>query len=137
MTGRWRAALGAAVALACAAAGAAEGAECDLARADRARTTSQHCMACHDGSVGPGVGYVSSGGTGSASRTPVNSHPVGISYAAAAARQPGEYAPASSLPADVPLPNGMVECTTCHDGKAANPNRVVPRTGLCTACHIR
>jgi len=92
-------------------------------------------MACHDGGVGQVVGSLTSSGTGSAARAPAASHPVGVLYAAAAARQPGRLAPPSTLPQDVPLVAGRIECTTCHDGRSTNPYRVVRTAGLCTACH--
>ena len=133
MTRRWGAALGAVAALVCvgAAAGAADRTACELRGADRARTGSQGCMACHDGTTGASVGFVSrAGGLGV-------SHPVGVDYAAAAARQPGRYAPAADLPPDVPLVSGKVECTTCHDGASSAPDHVARTTvtSLCTACH--
>jgi hypothetical protein len=136
MTGPWRAALGAAAGLVCAAlARAGGGTECELARTDRAHTPSRNCITCHDGTVGEAFGVVF-GGTGSAGNgAPVTSHPVGISYADAAARQPGKYTPASALPADLPLVRGKVECTTCHDGTATNPKRVARPNDMCTTCH--
>jgi hypothetical protein len=133
MTRRWRAALGAAAGVVCAAVARAGG-ECELARADRAHTTSERCIACHDGTAGPSIGRF--GGTGSAGvGVPMANHPVGIPYAAAAARQPSKYAPASALPADVPLVAGKIECTTCHDGNATNPQRLPRLWETCTACH--
>ena len=130
MTGRWGAALAAAaVALAWTGARAAGGTTCELSRVDRARTTSLSCMTCHDGSAGKAVPFQMRGdGAGM-------SHPVEIDYAAAAARQPGKYEPASSLPYQVPLVAGKVQCTTCHDGASRDPMRVVEIRDLCIACH--
>jgi hypothetical protein len=63
------------------------------------------------------------------------SHPVAVDYAAAAARRPDSYEPPGRIPAAVPLVDGKVECTTCHDGRSASAHRVVEYATLCTACH--
>jgi predicted CXXCH cytochrome family protein len=63
------------------------------------------------------------------------SHPVEVDYGQAAARQPGRYAPPESLPKDVPLVQGRIECTTCHDPAAPTVMRVVEQPRLCFACH--
>jgi predicted CXXCH cytochrome family protein len=104
------------------------GAICELSRMDRARTPSTACMQCHDGTAGPGVPAEMAGGGG-------RSHPVGVDYADAAYRKPERYNPASSLPRDVPLVEGRIACTTCHDGALTTPQHVVQRPGLCLACH--
>jgi predicted CXXCH cytochrome family protein len=137
MARRWGTALGAVGALVCAGLGAAHGSECELARVDRARTTSQACMTCHDGSTGPGVGWVTSGGTGSSGqqRMPVPSHPVGIAYAPVALERPGKLVAPSRLPPELVLVNGRIECTTCHDARATAPDHVVRTPGLCLSCH--
>jgi predicted CXXCH cytochrome family protein len=102
---------------------------CELSRMDRARTPSTACMQCHDGSAGPAVPYEMKAGGGGMS------HPVGVDYAAAAARAPGRYQPESALPRDVPLVGGRIECTTCHDGSLTTPKQVVEQSRLCYACH--
>jgi predicted CXXCH cytochrome family protein len=63
------------------------------------------------------------------------SHPVGIAYAAVAAQQPARYHPPASLPRDVPLVDGRIECTTCHDGALTTPAQVKEQPQLCLACH--
>jgi len=63
------------------------------------------------------------------------SHPVSIDYDLAAGSHPGAYVPAAALPREIPLVNGRVECTTCHDGASATPKHVVDEMQLCTACH--
>ena len=106
---------------------AADGATCELSRVDRATTQSSTCMACHDGSVGPTVGFeMVPGGM---------SHPVSVDYALAAASHPDTYVPPTLLPAGVLLVNGKVECTSCHDGALTTPNHVVEPTTLCYGCH--
>jgi predicted CXXCH cytochrome family protein len=129
MRARWVAA--AACAALAGAGGAGEGgdARCELSRLDRARTPSTACMQCHEGTAGAAVpSRMTVRGDGS-------SHRVGVEYAAAAARAPERYAPASALPPDVPLVAGRIECTTCHDGALATPHQVVAQPRLCLACH--
>lgn len=101
---------------------------CALRRADRARTPSRVCISCHDGSAGPAISLFARG----AAR---DSHPVSVDYAGVVARNPDKYEPGSRLPAAVPLVEGKVECTTCHDGRSTTKNRVVEHPQLCTACH--
>ncbi len=127
---RWVLALAATVAAAGSARGApAAKATCELARVDRARTPSHACLRCHDSSVGSAIlSELRVDGTGA-------SHPVGVDYARAAARSPTRYAPPESLPREVPLVNGKIECTTCHDASRPRPMRVDQSPALCTACH--
>ena len=102
---------------------------CELGSADRARTPSVRCMGCHDGVVGKGVGFeMAPDGRGM-------SHPVEVNYAAIAARNPTRYHPAGSLPPELPLVNGRIACTTCHDGASPDPKRVVVVPRLCESCH--
>lgn len=107
----------------------AAGGVCELEGADRATTSSQRCIACHDGTAGSPIAFgVRPDGIGS-------SHPVEVDYGAAAARQPGRYHPAAMLPREIPLVNGRVACTSCHDGASPDPKRVVRATRLCQSCH--
>jgi predicted CXXCH cytochrome family protein len=109
--------------------GGAGVATCELSRVDRARTPSTACTGCHAGAVGPGRTFeMAAGGRGM-------SHPVGVSYAEATAPAPERYAPSSELPGDVPLVDGRIECTTCHDGALTTKNQVVESKRLCLACH--
>jgi hypothetical protein len=36
---------------------------------------------------------------------------------------------------DVPLVDGKVACTSCHDGASPHPKRAVDPANLCAACH--
>jgi hypothetical protein len=119
MLGRWTI-LAAVLGTAAFARAANPAATCELARADRARTPSSRCLACHDGTSGQCLGL---------------SHPVEVDYARAAMRDPGRYVPASALPADVPLVNGRVSCVSCHDGASTHPAHTVEPARLCLACH--
>lgn len=129
MGARWGAALAAAALAASAGARAADGSACELSRVDRRTTTSRTCVACHDGSAGPAVAFqMAPDGRGM-------SHPVEIDYRWSAAARPGQYEAAATLPPEVPLVGGRVECTTCHDGASGDPKRVVAVRNLCTVCH--
>lgn len=103
---------------------------CELSRVDRAKASPRLCLSCHDGSVSAlAIGWMNMPGSSFG-------HPVGVSYLDALARDPAGYA--GTLPPEVPLVDGKVACTTCHDGAARNPARVVELPGganLCLACH--
>ncbi|HEX9306891.1 MAG TPA: cytochrome c3 family protein [Anaeromyxobacter sp.] len=153
MRGRWGVALAAAIAVASGARGAegfrgslgswsgtagdnggpagrASGGEpCTLSRVERAKTTSSACLACHDGGVAPAVGFEMRAGGGGFG------HPVSVDYGRAASEHPTQYAPAGALPREIPLVNGRIECTTCHDGASATAKHVVDTQQLCLACH--
>jgi predicted CXXCH cytochrome family protein len=129
------AALAACVGVACAMAVTAradpmrEPSVCALYRVDRARASSRECVSCHDGSISTPVFRMNMPGKDFG-------HPVGVEYQAAWTRDPGGYS--GALPREVPLVDGKVACTSCHDGAARNPSRIVElRRGrdLCTACH--
>ncbi len=93
---------------------------CTLGVADRAHTPSSRCLACHDGSAARSLGA---------------SHPVEVSYLAAATSA-GPTAMPPAPPAELPLVEGRVACTTCHDGRAPLPARTaLAGDALCYACH--
>jgi len=97
---------------------------CELSRADRAHTPARRCASCHDGTVADDA------------VTPGRNHPVGIDYAAARQRQPDQYS--AALPPEVPLVDGRIACTTCHDGASQARGRIASPRGvasLCLACH--
>jgi hypothetical protein len=96
------------------------GMPCELGRADRARTPSSRCLACHDGAAAPGLG---------------ETHPVDVDYARASLRDPARFAPAAALPAEVTLVNGTVSCVSCHDAASPHRGRAVDPARLCLACH--
>ena len=125
----WGAALAAAALAASAAAGASDAGGCELPRVDRQRATARDCMGCHDGSAGAAVSFqMARDGRGM-------DHPVDVDYASFAGARPDQYHPASTLPREVPLPRGRIECTTCHDGASRDRKRVAAVRDLCTACH--
>ena len=102
------------------------------------------CLGCHDGVTAPDV-YTSAhaitvaaelGHTRLGTRG-LRSHPVGIRYPSAAT----DYQPAAAVEAaGLWLPDGRIQCTTCHD--AHNTHRYGrmlrisnERSRMCMACH--
>jgi predicted CXXCH cytochrome family protein len=63
------------------------------------------------------------------------SHPVEVDYSGARARAPERYVPETMLPPDVPLVDGKVACTSCHDGAATTRGKAIAPARLCFACH--
>lgn len=89
---------------------------CTLGEVDRAKTSAASCTSCHQ-----------HGG-----------HPVGMSYAAAAADPRNQLRPQHQLARQVVLgPAGEVTCTTCHDAAAGRKHKTAldSRKMLCLACH--
>jgi hypothetical protein len=105
------------------------GSVCELRGADRATTPSVRCMACHDGGAGQPIEFPMGGDQDSMS------HPVDVDYAATAARHPDRYASPAALPREVPLVQGKVSCTSCHDGASPDPRHVAIPERLCQSCH--
>jgi predicted CXXCH cytochrome family protein len=105
------------------------------------------CLGCHDGVTAPDV--YSSGhaitvadqlATSRLGTSRLKSHPVGIRYPQAS---DPDYHPATAVEAaGMPLPDGRIQCTTCHDahnthnydGMLKISNR---RSRVCLTCHIR
>ncbi len=103
---------------------------CELEQLDRTRTSARVCVSCHDGTIGPGVQFrMGPDDSGM-------SHPVDTDYASAHAKQPDKYVPPGALPVDVPLVEGRVACTSCHDPASTEPKHVARPGSLCSACHI-
>lgn len=79
-------------------------ARCALLAARSDLSSSDACLECH-GSAG--------------SRLPGSSHPVNVDYRAAQARSAGALRPLEAVVArGVFLPEGVVQCTTCHDTRS-------------------
>ncbi len=109
--------------------------------------TSLMCMGCHDGTVGTStINGVHTMLAGVRDGFPVpgdfawRDHPIGIPY-------PGgrrDFRPASFVTKSgrVPLPEGRVECISCHDphNEAGVPGMLVMsnrRSALCLTCHVK
>jgi predicted CXXCH cytochrome family protein len=83
--------------------------------AERASTPAATCLECHEGHAG--------------------GHRIDIDYAAAAAENP-RLAPLERLPPEVPLVDGRVSCTSCHDGASTiGALLALPPKQLCLSCH--
>jgi hypothetical protein len=79
------------------------GVRCALTSGHSDLASSSSCLACHAG----------------AGATPGSSHPVNVDYAAVQARRPGSLRPLETVVArGVFLPNGVLQCTTCHDARS-------------------
>ncbi len=107
------------------------------------------CIGCHESLVDPDM-------PGRVCHSAGCNHPVGLDYAAHAARNPG-YAPPAKLDPAMMLPGGIIGCTTCHvpyseddhkilaDKRAkkgplmADPMLAVDDrgSGLCLECHMK
>jgi hypothetical protein len=97
-------------------------AECELPWVDRSITTSSDCLTCH-GALSNIVCYAPT-------CEPMRLHPVGAVYDESRHR----LRPRSQLSSALPLVNGRVECTTCHDGNSELPANLAQRR-LCFGCH--
>lgn len=102
---------------------------CELATADRRATSSQRCVACHDGTAAAAVAL----GSG-ASRA---EHPVDVDYERS--RFDGQrLRPSAELPRALVLVAGRVACTTCHASDSTEPGHTamtMHRSAMCLACH--
>ncbi len=98
--------------------------------------SSRDCLACHDGTISSntdigGASWEHAGGIGL-------SHPVGIPYSNSSRRGKQKYHPENSLPAELKLVNGRIECITCHDHYSKHKGLLVMDnrgSRMCLACH--
>jgi len=100
------------------------------------------CMTCHDGSVSGDAGTttLNMGIWRHESYSGRNSHPVGVDYNRAWSRKKREYTPMAMLPDTIVLPNGKVECVSCHNLYSDNEHLLsINNYGsrLCLTCHIK
>jgi predicted CXXCH cytochrome family protein len=108
-------------------------------------SASLMCVSCHDGVIASDV-YTSAHATTFASQLGVSlagpgrlgGHPIGVRYPTA----DPEYHPLAAVRADrrIKLPEGRIQCTTCHDphNTEGHPHMLVTsneRSRLCLACH--
>lgn len=104
------------------------------------------CLGCHDGVTAQDV-YTSAHaitltgqlGNSTLGTKGLRSHPVGVRYPV----NDEEYrAPAEVVAAGLPLPEGRVQCGTCHDAHNTRGYDGMlqisnARSGMCLTCHIR
>jgi predicted CXXCH cytochrome family protein len=98
--------------------------------------SSRDCLACHDGTIS---GIVETGGASWEHAGGIGlSHPIGIYYAETYRKDRRRYHPEASLPKELRLVDGKIECVTCHDhysklkGLLVMDNR---GSRMCLSCH--
>jgi len=112
---------------------------------------SRLCLACHDGTVAlgalvnPPTGVTMDLGatllTGRANLTTdlANDHPISFVYDNTLAIADGELANPATI--SLPLDNGELQCTSCHDPHEATNKPFLHMSSLnaaiCTTCHLR
>jgi predicted CXXCH cytochrome family protein len=102
------------------------------------------CLGCHDGTIasstigsshallaGVRAGFDLTDGVG------LRDHPIGVPYPT----DRGEYrSPGYAEARGVALPEGRIECVSCHNPHVATPGMLVMsnrRSALCLACHVK
>ncbi len=94
--------------------------------------SSALCLGCHDGTVARAVSHDQIGPGGS------DSHPIGVSYFAAQARRRTALRSLGEIAPQLILPDGRVECVTCHDATSRRPSLLAMTnqgSALCFGCH--
>jgi predicted CXXCH cytochrome family protein len=114
-------------------------------------TSSSECLSCHDGTIASDGGAMSLNGNNRNSGVwdhqgqgksygGASSHPIGIDYKDAFRRNPQGIIEISMLPRTILLPDGKVECVSCHNLYTREANLLsVANYGsrLCLTCHKR
>ncbi len=101
---------------------------------------SAHCLSCHDGVNASEAQNMTTWNRGAGFNGPVSgNHPIGMQYPSRPSRGvESGFRPASLLPREVQLPNGVVGCVSCHNLYGRDKDRLaVPIEGsqLCFTCH--
>ena len=102
-------------------------------------TVSEFCMECHDSSIAQdaSVKFESSSHGAGAMGSAQDSHPVGIKYRTAMAKN-GGLRPRESLDPKIKLVSGRISCISCHDLYSREPMKLTMTTAgaaLCLNCH--
>lgn len=103
---------------------------------------SLECLVCHEGSVGPSADVQIRSGSESQSLSyagPGFSHPIGIDYGKAAARD-RQLRPLDDLSPLISLYEGKVGCASCHNQFSHEGDMLVfsnRGSALCLECHIK
>jgi predicted CXXCH cytochrome family protein len=101
-------------------------------------TYTLQCVECHDAYLDGSFGFDAAGNRGGFTRR--SNHPVGVSLAQFAARNPLKFNPPDALPQNVRLFNGKIGCGTCHNAFSKEKNMLVMnnwKSRLCLKCHIK
>lgn len=108
----------------------------------RIDSVSRTCLSCHDGSIAV-ADTVTVGmwehGVPFGRFDPRGSHPIGVDYLRAFAKNRG-LRPMGALNPAIKLVNGKVSCISCHDLYSKEPHKLVMSNSgsrLCLACHDR
>lgn len=115
---------------------------------------SRLCLSCHDGTIAlgdllseqqivsfpPGLDFLDPS-IGGVEPMLTDDHPISFPYDASLAATDGELATPSTLPPELPLAQGNLECITCH-GAHDNTLGFFLRQpwqggGICESCHTR
>jgi len=102
--------------------------------------SSIQCMTCHDGSVSGDAGGTTVNMGIWRHQGPRHSHPIGVDYMEAWNRKKREFTPISMLPAEIVLPDGKVECVSCHNLYSHNEHLLALNnfgSKLCLSCHVK
>jgi len=119
---------------------------------DQPTGSSAICLSCHDGTIAlgevlnPGKSHMAPDlrntflkGRANFGTNLSNHHPIGFKYQAALDLSGAELAPSQGI--NVPLDDGLVQCTTCHDPHSSRYPPFLVKSGLngelCTSCHVQ
>lgn len=103
--------------------------------------TSKACLKCHDDKGGNATNRVGINSKGVLRHMRSSlSHPVGRPYALSSLST--DYRPVSTLPSAIVLPDGKVECISCHQNTGTGTQHgglTISNlsSALCTSCHVR
>jgi len=97
------------------------------------------CIQCHDDRIDNPGRALGAGRWQHFAASRLN-HPVGISYAGIANKNPRKFNPAPMLPDEIRFFNGKIGCGTCHNTHSKEKSMLVMsnwRSSLCLVCHIK
>ena len=97
------------------------------------------CLNCHDGVIASDASYQVDGGDALTYKRSGRSHPIGVDYLKASARD-DELRPVDSLSADIALYDGKVGCASCHNPYSRIRRMLVvddAGSTLCFECHVK
>jgi predicted CXXCH cytochrome family protein len=101
-------------------------------------TYTLQCVECHDRYLDRSFGLDAAAKRSRFTRR--SNHPVGVSLAQIAAKNPHQFNHPASLHQNVRLFNGKIGCGTCHNAFSKEKSMLVTnnwRSRLCLKCHIK